>query len=133
MSQKYNLPVRVEEISFNIIPEIHSIGNKKTFYISDQNNGLSNLCALIIFGIILIGGLITFIVFTILGLIRTTNDMVISECPGSTLWIFVLVCLVLGFLNMGFTSKSSNNKCYKIAKLIIGFIISISLSFLGCL
>tara|TARA_E500000178_G_C16785571_1_gene645623 strand:- start:251 stop:784 length:534 start_codon:yes stop_codon:yes gene_type:complete len=110
---------------------ITPVGNNITKIHRNLNyNGL-DICTMVVFLFLLVGGFITYIVFTIIGLGMTSNDTVLSNCPGSTLWIFVIVSMVMGILNVGINSITDNYKSKKTLRLIIGLVISVAMTSWG--
>jgi len=89
-----------------------------------------DICTMVVFLFIVLGGFITYIVFTIIGLTMTSNDTVLSKCPDSSLWIFVIVSMVMGVLNVGINSIT-DKKSKKTLRLIIGLIISVGMTSWG--
>ena len=63
------------------------------------------LAILIAFGII--GGAVTFSVYSVIALINNSNNSIQDVCSGSNLWSFLLVTLIVGLLQSSQSASSA--------------------------
>ena len=115
------------------------LGPRPNIYRADAtndflNNGSSIAC-LCLFAIIIIGLSITYIVFIITALIDTSYDTVKNTCPGSSLWLYLLLSLILGLGLSASTTKciKSDDKCIQIIGNLFAMVFSIGLMVWGLL
>jgi uncharacterized membrane protein YdjX (TVP38/TMEM64 family) len=67
----------------------------------------TSMCFGLIFVICLIGGAITFSVYSVIALLDNSNNSIQDVCSGSNLWSFLLVMLITGFLQSSQTASSA--------------------------
>jgi hypothetical protein len=67
----------------------------------------SSVCFAMLFMIGLIGGAITFTVYSVIALINNSNNSIQDVCSGSNLWSFLLVTLIAGFLQSSQSASSA--------------------------
>ena len=67
----------------------------------------SSVCFAMLFIIGLIGGAITFSVYSVIALINNSNNSIQDVCSGSNLWSFLLVTLITGFLQSSQSASSA--------------------------
>ena len=67
----------------------------------------TSVCFGLIFAICLIGGAITFSVYSVIALLDNSNNSIQDVCSGSNLWSFLLVTLIAGFLQSSQSASSA--------------------------
>lgn len=99
----------------------HYVSGSAARYQINPEKESSNKCILgtgICCGTLGILGLaVTYIVFTIMGLVQTSNYSVTTTCPGSSLWLYSLLALILGSVFSSTVTKCTkkDDKCIKIS------------------
>jgi hypothetical protein len=90
-----------------------------------KGEGCCFTCTIIIFGVALLGAVIANIVFSILGLVDTSHKELQEQCPGTNLWVYLLVILILNYANhtQNITQMTENNP--NLCTLICGLMIQI--------
>ena len=99
-----------------------------------DNNLCCFTCSIILFSISLLALIITYIVFAIIGLVRTSLNIESELCHESNLWIYVLVSLIL-FLKINnvitIFKKPENDGETKYFQFLVEFGISLSMFIWG--
>ena len=67
----------------------------------------TSVCFGLIFAICLIGGAITFSVYSVIALLDNSNNSIQDVCSGSNLWSFLLITLIAGFLQSSQSASSA--------------------------
>ena len=67
----------------------------------------SAICFAMLFMIGIVGGAITFSVYSVIALINNSNNSIQDVCSGSNLWSFLLVTLIAGFLQSSQSASSA--------------------------
>ena len=70
----------------------------------------SSLCFAMLFMIGILGGAITFSVYSVIALINNSNNSIQDVCSGSNLWSFLLVTLIAGFLQGSQSASSATSE-----------------------
>ena len=94
-----------------------------------EENPKTTIC-LYAFLIILYLGQITYIIFGIIYLVQDYE--IAKECNQSKLWFYILVSLIISFLNLNIKSREeSDHNSALIITIIIGFMINLSFCIWG--
>ena len=93
------------------------LGPRSDIYRADISNEVlnsgSSIACLCCSSVIIVGLAITYFVFIVKALVDTSNDTVTNTCPGSSLWLYLLLSLILGiFLNGSATKCTTNDDKY---------------------
>jgi hypothetical protein len=67
----------------------------------------TSVCLAMIIGIMIIGGAVTFSVYSVVALINNSNNSIQDVCSGSNLWSFLLVTLIVGLLQSSQSASSA--------------------------
>ena len=87
------------------------------------------MCAVIILAIALIGGAVTFTVYSVMALVNNSNNSIQDVCSGSNIWSFLLVVLISGFLqtSQSASSASSESEGAKVISALCFLVVQIGL------
>ena len=87
----------------------------------------TSICLVVLLAIGLIGGVVTFSVYSVVALINNSNHSIQDICSGSNLWSFLLVTLIAGFLqsSQSATSAASDSRGAKLMSALCVVVVQI--------
>jgi hypothetical protein len=87
------------------------------------------ICGVLILVIALIGGAVTFTIYSVMALVNNSNNSIQDVCSGSNIWSFLLVVLISGFLqtSQSASSASSESEGAKVISALCFLVVQIGL------